>query len=144
MKKILQFLKKLLNKTKFYAQLYVHPSVQVVQHLKTFFDSPAVPILTTIIPGQVDDMIAARIRTYLPLVLKVLGYADECINAKSDDAILQCAISKIRLLKPDGQDAACHNIACLLSKYLADGKLSWRECVHIAEEIFWNEFKPAA
>lgn len=143
MKKIFQFLKKLLNRTKFYAQLYVHPSVQVVQNLKTFFDSPAVPILTAIIPGQIDDAIAARIRTYLPVVLKVLGYADECLNAKTDNEILQCAISKIRLLRPDGQDAATHNIASLLAKYLSDGKLSWRESLHLAEEIFWNEFKAA-
>lgn len=142
MKKIIRFLQRLLNKTKYYAKLYVHPSIQVVQGLKTFFDSPAVPILTAIIPGEVDNIIAGRIRTYLPIVLKVLGYADECINAKTDDAILQCAIAKIRLLNPDGQDAACHNIAALLSKYLSDGRLTWRECIHIAEEIFWNEFKP--
>lgn len=144
MKKIIQYLKKLLNKTRFYAQLYVHPSVQVVETLKTFFDSPAVPILTAIIPGQIDDAIASRMRTYLPLVLKVLGYADECINSKSNDIILQCAISKLRLLHPDAQAAACHNIAALLSKYLADGKLTWRECVHIAEEIFWIEVKQTA
>lgn len=144
MKKIFNFLKKLFARTKFYVEKYVHPSVEVVQALKSFIDSPAVPIITALIPGNVDDVIASQIRILLPEVLKVLGYADQCINAKGGDTIVQCALSKIRLMKDDGKEAAWHNIASLLSKYLADGKLTWREALHLAEEVFQEKYGQAA
>lgn len=139
MKRFFQFLKNLFNRSKHLIAKYVQPSVEVVNGLKLFMDSPAVPIITALIPGSIDDYVAARIQILLPEVLKVLGYADQCINAKSGDAVVQCALSKIRLLKDDGQAAAFHNIASLLSKYLSDGKLSWRESLHLAEELFQQQ-----
>lgn len=142
MRKIFRFLQKLLTSSKKLIEKYVQPSVQVVEALKFILDSPAVPIITAVIPGTLDDIIIQRIRTYLPTVLQVLGYAD-CLSAKTPDGILQCAVAKIRLMPDEGRDAALHNIASLLSKYLADGKLTWREALHLAEEVF-QETKQAA
>jgi hypothetical protein len=140
MKKIFQFLKKLFARTKFYVQQYVRPSIHVVEALKMFMDSPAVPIITALIPGYVDDIIAARIAKVLPEVLKVLGYADECSKAQTNDALVQCVIAKIRLFPDARKDAAFHNIAVLLSQYLSDGKLSWAEAIHLAE-MSYSELK---
>lgn len=140
MKKIFQFLKKLFARTKYFVQQYVKPSVAVVEMLKNAVESPAVPILTAIIPGQLDDFIAARLKIILPEVLKVLGYAEECSNATSNDAVVQCAIAKIRLFSDARKDAAWHNIASLLSHYLSDGRLSWMEAIHLAE-MTYNETK---
>lgn len=136
MKKIFRFLQRLWTSSQALVKKYVRPSVEVVNAIKFIINSPVVPIITAVIPGSIDDVIAAQIKLHLPTVLKVLGYADECVHAGSGDAIFQCAISKIRLMKDEGRDAAFHSIASLLSKYLADGRLSWREALHLAEETF--------
>lgn len=140
MRKISQFLKKLFARTKYLIQKYVKPSIEVVELLKAAIESPAVPILTAIIPGKIDDAIAGELRWLLPEVLKVLGYADECINSKNGDTVLQCAIAKIRLLSDPARKAAWHSIAAYLSQALADGKLTWSEAVHLAE-MTYNEAK---
>ncbi len=139
MKKICAFLKNLLGKAKKYADKYVKPSIAVVEGIKAALDSPAIPFLTTIIPGNIDDIVVRALRAALPTVLKVLGYVDECRGA-TGDALLQCAIAKIRLMTEEGRDAAFHNIAALLAQYISDGKLTWRECIHLAEEVY-NESK---
>lgn len=140
MKKIFQFLKRLFAKTKFFVQQYVRPSIEVVEALKSFLDSPAAPIITALIPGYVDDAIAARISKLLPEVLRVLGYAEECSKAQTNDALVQCVIAKIRLFPEERKNAAFHNIASLLSHYLSDGKLSWMEAIHLAE-MTYSEIK---
>lgn len=142
MRKIFAFLKKLFSNSQALIKKYVRPSVEVVNLLKTFFDSPAVPILTAIIPGNIDDVLAVKIKTTLPVVLKVLGLADECVNRLNGETVLQCAIARLRLMKEPAQKAAAHNIAVLLAEYLSDGRLTWTECVHLAE-ITYNELKAA-
>ncbi len=144
MKKIISFLKKLWSRSKFYIDKYVHPSVLTVEAIKAVLDSPAVPLLMAIIPGQIDDLIIMNIRRYLPDVLKVLGYADDCLHAGDGDAIFQCAIKKIKLSNDTQKDAAYHNIATLLSVYLSDGKLSWREAIHLSEMVLHEKIKQAA
>jgi hypothetical protein len=133
MKKIILLLRKLFAKSKLFAEKYVHPSVDVVNALKQLIDSPVVPLITAIIPGTLDDVIAARVKQLLPEVLKVLGFVEDCIDAKNGDTVLQCAIAKIRLFNETRKDAAWHNIATLLSQYLSDGKLSGSEAIHLAE-----------
>jgi hypothetical protein len=139
MKKILKFLKNLFARTRFYVQQFITPSIHVVEALKAFLDTPAAPILTALIPGHVDDVIADRLRKYLPIVLQALGLVED-IRGKSPEVIIQLALAKLRLLNPDGQNAAWHNIASLLGHYLSDGKLSWSEAIHLAE-MSYNEFK---
>lgn len=142
MKKIFAFLKKLFSRSQALIKKYVRPSVEVVNLLKTFFDSPAVPILTALIPGHIDDVLAAQIKTTLPVVLKVLGFADECTNRLNGETVLQCAVAKLRLMSEDAQKAAAHNIAALLAEYLSDGRLTWTECIHLAE-MTYTELKAA-
>jgi hypothetical protein len=141
MKKILLFLKKLFARSKYFIHVAVKPSVATVNLLKAFVDSPLAPVITALIPGEIDNMIADKLRRHLPEALKVLGFADECINAGSNDLIVQCAIAKLRLYNPTQQAAAWHNIASVLSQYLSDDKLTWSEAVHLAEMVY-NEIKP--
>lgn len=136
MRKIILFLKKLFSKSRLLIEKAVKPSIAVVEALKALLDSPAVPLITAIIPGNIDDVLAARIKNFLPVILKMLGYADECINAKTGDAILQCALAKLRSANDPQKHAAWHNIASNLSMYLSDGKLTWSEAIHLAEMVY--------
>lgn len=141
MKKIFNFLKKLFNKAKFYIQQFVTPAVATVENLKKIIDSPAVDIVTAIIPGNVDNVIVAKIRLYLPKVLVVLRISDECLKLTNPDEIILCAVKKLKDYTPDEKAVAFHSMAALLSHYMSDGKLSWSEAVHLAEMVYQDNFK---
>ena len=136
MKKILAFIKRLFTSLRRIAQRVVAPSVEVVEFLKKAVESPAAPVLTAIIPGTWDDQLVRQLRKHLPRVLQILRVSDECLKLEAADEIIACAVRKLREYEPDGQAATYHNIAALLSYYMADGKLTWREAVHLSEEIY--------
>lgn len=136
MKKILAFIRRLFSGLRRIAQRVVKPSVEVVELLKKAVESPAAPIITAIIPGTWDDKLARQLRLHLPRVLQILRVSDECLKLETADEIVACAVRKLREYQPDGQAATYHNIAALLSYYMADGKLTWREAVHLSEEIY--------
>ena len=80
----------------------------------------------------------------MPEVLKVLKISDECIKYESLDEIVSCVVSKLKTYTEDGRAVQYHNIASLLSVYLSDKKISWKEAVHLAEYTFQNKFKKNA
>lgn len=141
MKKIYNFLKNLFNRSAAIIKDYVHPSVQIVQALKSFIDSPITDLITAAIPGTVDDVIKQELRFLLPNVLKVLGLADECIHEKDPNAIIYCALAKIKQMSEAGKNMAYHNIAAYLSLALSDGKLQWSEAIHLAEMVYNENFR---
>jgi len=138
-KKILQFLKRLFSRTKFLIQQFVTPAVATVEKLKQLMDSPAVDVLTAIIPGNADNLIASRIRVLLPKVLQVLRISDECLKLEHADEIIQCAVNKLKTYDPDAQAAKFHSIAALLAHYLSDKRITWSEAVHLAEMVYKDE-----
>lgn len=136
MKKIFAFIRRLFMGLRRVAQSVVKPSIEVVELLKKAVESPAAPIITAIIPGTWDNRLAAKLRQHLPRVLQILRVSDECLKLEAADEIIQCAVKKLREYEPQGQAATYHNIAALLSYYMADGKLTWREAVHLSEEVY--------
>lgn len=136
MRKIFKFLARLFRSLKALALKYVAPSVQVVQALKEAVESPVAPLITSLIPGNIDDKIVARLRIELPRILQILRISDECLKLEQPQEILLCAITKLREYNPEARAAQYHSIAALLSVSLSDKKITWREAVHLAEEIF--------
>lgn len=136
MKRIFAFLKRLVSKSAALIQKFINPSIAVVQALKNAVNSPVTPFLNALIPGNLDDKIVLALKANLPKVLQVLKIADECTKLKDPDLIIQCAIKALRKYDSDGQAANYHSIAALLSVYLSDGKLSWKEAVHLAQAVY--------
>lgn len=139
MLKIWLWAKRLFKKLKRTGQQFVHPSVQIVEGIKKFVDSPLTPVITAIIPGTLDDQLILKAKEYLPKILKTLRIADECLSLEDADLILKCAIKNLKEYTPDARAATYHSLAAMLSVYLSDGKLSWKEAVHLAEYIYNNE-----
>lgn len=135
MKKFILFLKNLISKTKALSLKFVKPSIAVVELLKAAIDSPLTPIVTALIPGGLDDLIATRLKISLPIVLQTLGYIEDSAGLTNDE-IVQRALAKIKLFNNEQKDAAYHNISSLLSTYLSDGKLTWSEAIHLAEVTY--------
>lgn len=110
-------------------------AVAVVEQLKKFVDSPILPVLTDLIPGEVDDVIAAKIKQCLPVILVELKIAGECANLSTNDAIIQCALNHLKSLEPLARRGKYLDIASTLSEVLADGKLTWPEIVLLVQSL---------
>ena len=133
---LFRWLDALFNKLKSLAERFIHPSVELVEKINAAVQSGATPFITALIPGTWDDALAAKAREVLPKVLQVLRISDECLKLATPDEIVMCAIKKLREYSEEGQAAAYHNIAAMLSVYLSDKKITWREALHLAEEIY--------
>lgn len=136
MKKIFAWIKKLFASVKTIAAKYITPSIQIVEALKKAVDSPLAPIITNLIPGNIDDVVLYRLKKALPTVLLRLRIADECLKQTDPMEVVLCAIKHLKDYEPDARAATYHSIATLLSVYLSDGKLTWSEAVHLTEYIY--------
>jgi len=130
-----RYFNKLFTKAKVFLNKEIPVAIAVVDALKTFMDSPLMPFITQLIPGEVDDKIAARIRTALPKILVDLKIARDCTQLSSNDAIIQCAINHLRSLQPTARYGYWLMIASHLSYDLTDGKLSWAEIVTLVQSV---------
>lgn len=124
------------SKAKTYLKKEIPDAIEVVEQLKFFIDSPITPILNALIPGQVDDLVAAKVKGALPQILLDLKIAGECASLTSNDEIIQCAITHLRSYDPKAQHAYYLTIASMLSQALTDGKLSWSETIHLVEYAY--------
>lgn len=141
MKKIINFLKRLFRNLKALAVKYVSPSVAVVEALKKAVESPVTSVIVNIIPGHLDNDIILKLKEVLPKVLRILKISDECLKLESLDEIVNCVVTKLKTYTPEGQAAQYHSLASLLSVYLSDKKISWKEAVHLAEHTFQTTYK---
>ena len=133
---LFRWIAQLFGRMKKLAEKFITPSVIVVEAINKAVNSGGMALINALIPGQWDDILIAKIKTYLPQVLQTLRISDECLKLENPDEIISCAIKKLREYNPEGQAAAYHNIAALLAVHISDKKISWREALHLAEEIY--------
>lgn len=131
-----RWLDSLFSKVKTLAKRFIVPSVAIVEGIDRAVNSNLAPVITALIPGTWDDQIVQKAKKHLPTVLQVLRISENCLQKTDPDEILKCAIEALKTYTKEGRGAAYHNIAALLSVYLSDGKLTWRESLHLAEEIY--------
>ena len=122
----------------------IHIGVAVTENIKTFVNSPAADILTTIIPGDIDDKVKSWLRAKLPNILTELKLADSCGSLTDPSEITACAVKVLQGLDGDIKSAFLHNISILVATIAADSKLSWSDGVYILEWYYQHEFKAAA
>jgi hypothetical protein len=122
----------------------IHIGVIITENVKSFIDSPAVDVLTAIIPGDLDDELKNLLRAKLPQILTELKLADNCGNLNDPSQITVCAISVLQQLDGDIKSAFLHNLSILITQVAADGKLSWSDGVYLLEWYYQNEYKAAA
>jgi len=120
--------------------------ITVVQNIKNFTDSPVADVITALIPGDVDDRIRERLEDYLPKILMELNMLNTCQALPDANAQLQCILQNLKLSSDSAKDIYYHGLASLILTDLSDGKLSWSDCVGIAEYYYKNIWKeqPAA
>lgn len=133
---LFRWIDNLFNSLKKLARKFVIPSVEIVEGISRAVNSPVTPLLTALIPGHWDDALVQKVKATLPGILKVLKISNECLQLDNPEEVIQCAIKNLRDYTDEARSANYHNIASMLSVALSDGKISWREAVHLAEEIY--------
>lgn len=135
------YFRKLFKKANDFLQKEIPIAVAVVENMKTFIDSPLTPFVTSLIPGNVDDQIAAKIKAYLPQILVELKIAQNVTAGTSNNQIIQAAVDHLKTLSADKRYGYWLMIASHLSEDLTDGKLSWAEIVTLVQSIKNPEIK---
>jgi len=117
-------------------------AIKVVEAIKTFDESIVSDVLTTLIPGEVDDKIMQKLREFLPKILLELNMVDSIIGITDPNEQLKAILARIKLSPKNSQDVFYHGIASLILSELSDGKFSWSDAVAVAEYYYKYEFQP--
>lgn len=142
-KKILVFIKRLFSGINPVLQKAVSIGVEVTEAIKNFdTTNPYVgDIITTLIPGTVDDLIKMKLREMLPKIMIQLKLVKETQGLKDPDQIMLAAVKIIKQLDGDYKSAFLHNLSIIVAKVAADGKLSWSDAVYLLEWYYQNKKK---
>lgn len=135
------YFRKMFKKAKAFAEKEIPAAIKVVEKIKDFMNSNAVPLITALIPGDVDDKIAARIIKELPGVLIKLQLSSECAKKGTADEVIQCAIAALNKYDPEAKIEKYKAIASMLSNALADGKIDSEERTHLIEHLYQTLIK---
>lgn len=122
----------------------IHIGVIVAENVKIFIDSPAADVLTTLIPGDIDDKIKYLLRAKIPVILSELKLADSCQNITDPAQLTTCSVKVIQGLDGDIKSAFLHNLSILVAGVAADGKLSWSDGVYLMEWYYQHQYKTTA
>lgn len=100
---------------------HIDLALQVTTALKQVLKGPVGEILTAIIPGQVDDMIRAKLIQGLDKAIEALSIVDACKGQLTLEAKVRCFAEELARRDPQLQDAILQKLASLLTSEL-DGK----------------------
>ncbi len=118
-------------------------AVAIVENLKTITDSPAIDILTAIIPGDLDNDLIAVLRASLPIILTDLKLAEATVPIDGN-TITATAIKNIGVLSGNVKNAFLHDLGILLAQEITKAQnhqLSWSDGVYIIEWYYQHRFK---
>jgi hypothetical protein len=111
-------------------------AIGVVQCVKKFVDSPIADVITSIIPGNIDDRLKEKLRAILPDVIIKMQLVDTIANIEDRNEQLKAILEKLKLSSDEAQNVFYHGLASLILEKLSDGKLTWTESVVIAEYYY--------
>ena len=140
-KRIAEKIKSLLAKKNALALKIVPVAIDVVEIFKKVTDGPYDEILVTIIKtvtsapiGFTAEQIRQAFVNAIPKSLLTLNMVK--IIAEIDDPVLQvkAILEQFKFSDETEKKQAYHLLCTHMIEYLADGKLTWGECVKLAEE----------
>lgn len=98
-------------------------------------------IITSLIPGTVDDLIKEKLREYLPKIAVQLRLVQATHGLRDPDQIMLAAVKVIQQMDKDYKSAFLHSFSIMVSKVAADGKLDWSDAVYLMEWYYQNKVK---
>jgi hypothetical protein len=115
--------------------------ITVTENIKNFVDSPVADIVTSIIPGNIDDAIKDKLRSSLPILLTELKLVESSLNLTQPGLIIKTAASVIQAMDKNIKPGILHQLSILIAQIAADGKLSWSDGVLLSQWYYEHKFK---
>lgn len=112
-------------------------AVKVTANIKKFVESPITDVVTTLIPGDVDDAIAAKLRVVLPQVLQKVAIMHGILKENETNAdVIENIIANLKEINPDARVSFWVLFSGELNKALSDGKLELAEAFILAQMAY--------
>lgn len=152
MKKFLQTIllkvKNLFRKAEDEAKKWTIIAIKLTEGLKSVMDGPVDDVVLSIvkaaIPGTADDVLIDKVKKYveehLPTTILSLKMVNAIANITDPTEQLNAILSQFKLSPDIEKNAAFHDFCTKLIFCLADGKLTWSECVYLAQSGY-EDFK---
>ncbi len=134
------FFEKIFKGLKKPAKLAIHWGVLITENIKNFVDSEAADVLTSIIPGTLDDKIKEKLRTAIPEILVKLKLADECADETDPQKLTACAIKVLQAIEKPFRNDFLDALAVQIGIVAADGKLTWDEAKSVLKWYYDHKF----
>jgi hypothetical protein len=110
-RKIVTFLKMLFSNVDEWIHEHIQPSIETVQRFKTLMDNPVWDMITTLIPGELDDKIKNKVRSSLEVAIVKLAPLPDIINEPDLAIKIAKLIEWIKTLSPSLQKGALLRLA---------------------------------
>lgn len=117
-------IKSILRKFDKEVEEHVDTALLVTTSIKKFLRSPVSDIINAIIPGQIDDLIRAKLLVILPYAIDTLTIIDHCKDAKTLNEKAACYIDQLKKVDPALQEAILHKLAAIITRELDGNKLA--------------------
>ena len=104
-----------------YIDAHVDTALHITTEIKNILASPVADIVTSIIPGNVDDMIRTQLLLALDKAIQALNIADACKQYTDINDKLKCFVLQLQQKDPQLQDALLQKLASLVAGHL-DGQ----------------------
>lgn len=148
--KVIARIKSFFSKTEAAAKRYGPVSIAAVEAFKKLWDGPlddiAFSIAKMAIKGTADDILLdklhAAITKYLPTALLNMKMINVVANIEDPNEQLKAIIEQFKISDDELQSKGFHDFCVLIMYAIADGKLTWSECILIAEEYYLTFVKP--
>ena len=144
LKKIWDKIKNVFNSLPNELKTAIQIGVIRTENIKTFVDSPTGDIITTLIPGNIDNVIRDKLRQSLPIFLMELKLVESSSNLTQPEAIIKAALEVMKTVDENIQPGILHHLSVLIAQIAADGKLSWSDGVYLSQWYYEQKFKQSA
>lgn len=138
--KIGQFFSNLFKSLTKVAKKAVEVGVDVTNAIKQFdTEHPeAANLLTSLIPGTLDDAIKDKIRGALPEIMVKLRLADATLDGKADE-ILIAGIKAVQSLTGSERSTFLNSLSVLIAEVAADGEVDLDDLLYLQQWFYKNQ-----
>lgn len=129
MKKIFRFIKALFTGLDTKDKRAIQDAIVITNNIKNFLESSYMSFFLAVIPGHIDDIIAAKLKKVIPeilIALKLIETADNLLTVGGNIQALHPSV------KGDFLDAVAVQIALAFS----DGRLTWSEVKSVMKVVY--------
>jgi hypothetical protein len=116
-------LKALLGDFDHFIDGHIDTALMVTTGIKQALSSPVADLITSLIPGNLDNVIKDRLVSALDKAIDALTIVDQCKQYTNVNDKLKCFISQLQQRDPHLQDALLLKLASLLVSELDGQKL---------------------